>query len=443
MFPDNARHGHASETTPLLGGRRGTNFYGPSDLASSAADENAKCLSPREARRHNMQKVMNPAIFFQRRGTAFGSCSIWLHTFGYVLIASSVCAGVFFTSRRPQLINVNRVSEVVKYCSSLLGFLLVFHLALMVRRWSGLRMNTFGDFSNAVGDLSMLMAAHLPHQSTSQLKALVHRYSIASLELTFMQAQGTDGVLGSLIEERLLTDDEKRKLEELTSKPQAMWIWIASLFRHLAESGKLSSRILDLTYGICARARGSLGRGQGAFAYLDTQVPLPYIHFLSVLVHLNSLAIAIKCGVVSAVALWNLRRSEKRGPVSDTENAEVLAIQIAFVVGIPLLYHAVLEQVWLLSHPFEEGSQESQKKTWQAMIKGECEALQAGAERIPNEALDITNAFEVRECDLVHDVVVAVEAKSPHEAFAGKAPQRPHKELRRALTAIPYSSSRA
>lgn len=399
------------ETTPLLGRHRGTPLapagvaHFPHQSPQQHWDDQQGRLPAQEPSKYDVQYITSILALFEAKGTVFASCSLWLHALGYGLLAAAVCGLAFFGCRRPELIRVGRLCELVEHLSALLGILLVLHLLAALRRWWSLRLGTLGDLSGAVGDLSMLLAAHLPRRGSAELKALVRRYCLASLELTFMQAQGTDGVLGGLVRERLLTDDEKRKLEELVSKPQAMWVWIAGIFQRLAENGKLSSRLLVLFYGICARGRGAVGRGQGAFAYLDTQMPFSYVHFLAVLVHLNSFAVAVKCGILAAVAVWNLRRSEKEGPISDTESVQVLAIQVCFVLGVPTLYHAMLEEAARLSDPLENRFQDSPRRTYNAWLLSECEALQTAGEQPPTEALEVTEAFEVREGDLVHDVV--------------------------------------
>lgn len=357
-------------------------------------------------RKYSARYVTSICALFEFRDTAFASWSIWLHAVVYFSFSCTVCVLIFFTCKQPELIDTSRLSELVVYCSFILGFLLVFHLSVALKRWWSLRLDTLGAFWASAGDLAMLTATHFPQEGSAGLKALVKRYCLASLELTFMQAQGTDGVLGDLVIAELLTDDEKRKLEELVSKPQAMWVWIAGIFQRLAERGKLSSRLLNLVYGICMRGRASVGRGQGAFAYLDTQVPFAYVHFLSVLVHFNSLALAGKCGVVAAVAIWNLHRSEEHGPISDMENIQVLIIQVALVLGVPALYHAVLEEVAQLSEPLGDTSRHFQRRACHEALRKECEALQTAGEQPPNEALQITEEFEVTEADIVHDVVV-------------------------------------
>jgi len=411
----------AWEGTPLLSRRGASATYLGSPLAPDEVaqfphqspqqhlDDQLARPPAQEPSRYDVRYITSVFALFQVRGTAFASCSLWLHALVYTLTAAAVCGLVFFGCRRPELIRTGRLCELVEYASGLLGFLLALHLLVALRRWWALRLDTLGGLSGAVGDLSMLLAAHLPQHGSAELKALVRRYSLASLELTFMQAQGTDGVLGGLVSEKLLTDDEKRKLEELVSKPQAMWVWIAGIFQRLAEQGKLSSRLLVLIYGICARGRGAVGRGQGAFAYLDTQMPFPYVHFLSVLVHLNSFAIAVKCGILAAVAVWNLQRSEEKGPISDTESLQVLLLQACFVLGVPTLYHAMLEEVARLSDPLENRFQDSPRRTYHAWLLSECEAMQTAGEQPPQEALEITEAFEVREGDLVHDIVALEE----------------------------------
>lgn len=355
---------------------------------------------------YSARRVGSVLSLLQLRGTVFASWSLWLHVLANFAVASAVCAVVFLGCQQPELISTDRISEVVAYSSELLALLLVAHLAVAVRRWWSMRAEALGGLWAASGDLALLLSAHLP--AAAELKALVLRYSLASLELLFMQAQGTDGVLGGLVRQKLLTDDEKRKLEELVSKPQAVWVWIAGIFQRLAERGKLSSRLLVSVYGICTRARASVGRGRGAFAYLDSQLPYPYVHLLAVFVHLNNLAIAAKCGVVAAIAIRNLRRAEAQGAVSRAENLQVLVLQVLFAIGAPALFHAFLQEAAGLSDPFADRFQDFPRQACHIWMRSECEALHAAGARLPDEVLQVTTAFEVREGDLVQDRVALV-----------------------------------
>lgn len=366
---------------------------------------------PRQLLKYNTQHSSSILCLLQLQGTVFASWSIWLHVLCNIIIAAMVCALVFFSCRRPELIDTARISEIVEYSSALVGFLLVFHLSAAVRRWWAMRIETFGGFWNAVNDLAMILAVHLhlPQRDHSNFKALVLRYCLASLELTFMQAHGTDGVLGDLVKQSLLTHDEKRRLEELVSKPQAMWVWIAGLFQHLSERRLLSSRLLIALYEICSRARAAVGRGRGAFAYLDTQLPFSYLHLLSVLVHINNLALAAKCGVLMAVGIRNLLRSEKHEPVSDAENLQVILLQVVFVTCVPAWYHAMLEAAAGLGDPFQDRFHDFPRRACHIWMREECEAFHTAGENLPDEVLKIVDEFDVQEEDLVQDKVVIMQ----------------------------------
>lgn len=358
--------------------------------------------SPPQLIRYNPRHASSALSLFQLHGTAFASSSVWLHALAYCALACMVGALVFFSSQRPDLIRAEVVSEAVSYAAALTGFLLVLHLAVAVGRWRSLRLDALGGLFCASGDLAMLLAASPPRAGWGELKALVLRYCLASLELTFMQAQGSDGVLAGLAARKLLTDDEKRKLEELASKPQAMWVWIAGIFQQLAERGKLSPLLLTVVYGTCARARDAVGRGRGAFAYLDTQLSFSYVHLLSALVHVNSLALAVKCGVVGAVAVWHLTRpqsSPEQGDsfpaVSRAENLQVLFVQVFLVMCVPAFYHAILEAVAGLGEPLGDRFQDFPRRAYHLWLRTECEALHAAGDRMPRNALEVVEAMEV------------------------------------------------
>eukprot|EP00747_Dinoflagellata_sp_TGD_P210152 gnl/TRDRNA2_/TRDRNA2_83469_c0_seq1.p1 gnl/TRDRNA2_/TRDRNA2_83469_c0~~gnl/TRDRNA2_/TRDRNA2_83469_c0_seq1.p1 ORF type:complete len:450 (-),score=67.91 gnl/TRDRNA2_/TRDRNA2_83469_c0_seq1:86-1435(-) len=377
-------------------------------VPSGPCDDQGKPPSP-QLLKYDAQRASSMLAILHLHGTVFASWVLWLHVLCNCALAAVVCSTLLLTCQRPDLMRTERLCELVVYSSALVGLLLVLHVSIAVRRWWAMRVEAVGGLWGAVSDLGLILAAHLSQPGNSELKSLVLRYCLASLELVFMQAKGADGVLGGLVKQKLLSDDEKRKLQELVSKPQAMWVWIAGIFQQLAERGKLSSRLLVTLYGICTRARGAVGRGHGAFAYLDTQLPFSYAHLLAVLVHLNNFAVAAKCGACAAVAIWNLGRPEHHTPVSDSENAQVLLLQILLVVCAPALYHALLEEAAALGDPFcdrfGDGFPRAAYREW---MRAEFEALQRAGEDLPHEAIRAADELEVHEGDFVQDLVVAV-----------------------------------
>lgn len=66
-----------------------------------------------------------------------------------------------------------------------------------------------------------------------------------------------------------------------------------------AAEGRLGQQKLWWLHSRCAEARGCIGR---TFAYIDTQIPLAYIHLLALLVKITLLVMTIEAGV--ALGLW-------------------------------------------------------------------------------------------------------------------------------------------
>lgn len=340
------------------------------------------------------------------RGTVLGSWSLWLHLVFYVAVATAAGVAATCSAERLELVGPGRVSEAANYMSLLVAVALAFYVSACVERWWEVRNTMFGGLWTAVDDLNMILAAHFPRKEHKRFKDLILRYCLLSVELVFAQARGDHfEELADLRQRQLLTDDEKDRLEGVAAKPQVVWVWIAAVFQRLAASEKLSSRLLVTLYGICTKARGSVG---GLTAYNNTQLPFAYVHLTSVIVHASNLMVAVKCGVLAAVALHNLRRPEVEGePVSFHENLHVLLLQVLSAVLLPLFTLGLLEVGVLVSDPLGPSSPDP-RAAYHAWLRDECEAFRATAEKAPSEIARVAESVEVQDVATVHDCYVPV-----------------------------------
>lgn len=351
--------------------------------------------------KYDVGHVNSAASLFQFTGTVFSSCTLWLHALLYISIGAVSCTLVLFFCKSPELIKAHRISELVWYMSALVAFLLGFYLTASVSRWWSIRSAMLGGLWGAVNDLCYLLAVHFSQPENKALQALVLRYGLASFELTFMQGSGIDGDLLELVRKGLLKHDEAGKLQPLPSKAQVVWVWIAGIFQGLAQQGKISSRLLVQIYGICSSARMSIN---GVFTYVDTQLPYAYVHLLGVIVHLNNILVAAKCGIVSAIAINQLMRPEHETPISDAENVQVLCLQILTLVAMPIVYHALLIEAASLSDPF--GDQGFPGTAYRCFMRAECKGFQQAGEDLPPELVSTTLLVECPEETFIHDVAV-------------------------------------
>jgi hypothetical protein len=159
-----------------------------------------------------------------------------------------------------------------------------------------------------------------------------------------MQARGETSPthLSELVVRRLITPREFRILARHMDKApgQICWCWIAHMFTVAVRAStsffssalvmgsfeiltevlvwqaterRLGQQKLWWLHSRCVEARGCIGR---TFAYIDTQIPLAYIHLLALLVKLTLFVMAIEAGV--ALGLW--LEQQQLVTIDDNEN---------------------------------------------------------------------------------------------------------------------------
>eukprot|EP00747_Dinoflagellata_sp_TGD_P165964 gnl/TRDRNA2_/TRDRNA2_188061_c0_seq1.p1 gnl/TRDRNA2_/TRDRNA2_188061_c0~~gnl/TRDRNA2_/TRDRNA2_188061_c0_seq1.p1 ORF type:complete len:403 (+),score=63.81 gnl/TRDRNA2_/TRDRNA2_188061_c0_seq1:176-1384(+) len=359
-----------------------------------------------ELLKYDAQRLASAASIVHLRGTALASSRLWIQVSICILVSGISCLLVCVFCKRPELISVSKVREAVGYFSLFVAFMLAFFVSLAVERWWEVRHVMLGGLWSAIDDLTMVLAAHFPRREHRRLKTLLLRYCLLSMELMFMEARDPEVDLHELCRRKLLLEEEREKLAPLASKSQVVWVWIAGTLQRLAEQGKLSSRLLVMLYGICNRARASLG---GVFMYLDTQLPFSYLHLLAVVVHINNMAVAVKCGVLSAIAIRNLLGAESaKAPVSVAENAQMLLLQLFSAVAVPLFYLGLLEVGVLASDPVGTKLQDFPRSAYHMWMRDECEAFQTTSEEAPIEIARVADQVTIKEQGFVHDCVVIV-----------------------------------
>merc|ERR1719265_236158 len=107
--------------------------------------------------------------------------------------------------------------------------------------------------------------------------------------------------LGHLVEQGLLDEEEKKVCEEtaLFQRASMMWVWILRICGEGFDAAKLPPPRYNAIMAKAMQARDGI---QTIHTYLDTQLPFAYVHLITLLVNLQNVVFAIKCGLVSAVA---------------------------------------------------------------------------------------------------------------------------------------------
>ncbi|CAE7853229.1 HMCN1 [Symbiodinium necroappetens] len=188
-------------------------------------------------------------------------------------------------------------------------FLLGFFLAACINRWWAMRNDCIGRLWGAINDLTLLLTSYFPSDSPEDtlVRERMLRWAVLSHELMYKQAM-QDEDLSDLLQCGLLEEEERKVLAPLPSKGQVVWAWATSYIAHLAQ-GPVDQGGSCLPFPVttmpelqrlCCQARGGLG---ATLAYVDTQVPLRYMHGLYIVVAMHNVLQGITSVVVIARAL--------------------------------------------------------------------------------------------------------------------------------------------
>merc|ERR1719440_833111 len=165
---------------------------------------------------------------------------------------------------------------------------------------------------------------------------------MASIFLLVKAARGVTAD-DDLAKKGLLSPTEVESLQGISPDGRAMvmWAWIMRICQETFESARgprPHAPKLMMVFNQCIAARNGI---QVIHTYLQTQLPFAYVHLLTLLVNVNNLVVAIKCGAVFIVALAK-------------DDHQTMAYQLLMLVLVPVLYHGLLSISYVIQDPFGE-----------------------------------------------------------------------------------------
>jgi len=192
------------------------------------------------------------------------------------------------------------------------------------------------DMQEASKELSMMLFSGVT--TDPGLHDTIHRYARASLFLIFAAAsmqEGDSPPRHRAVENGMLTAEEVEKLE-LCNKhmsfvhAETLWVWLAGAVTALHEQGRTKGAPhFCALMKVIERGRSGVANIQG---YLETPVPMGYVHLLCLMVKLHNVFINI------LMAMLTVKE------VTDSSGVSAVAVfRFAFRgFFMPFLYNALL-----------------------------------------------------------------------------------------------------
>eukprot|EP00746_Dinoflagellata_sp_MGD_P009422 gnl/MRDRNA2_/MRDRNA2_119164_c0_seq1.p1 gnl/MRDRNA2_/MRDRNA2_119164_c0~~gnl/MRDRNA2_/MRDRNA2_119164_c0_seq1.p1 ORF type:complete len:508 (-),score=80.53 gnl/MRDRNA2_/MRDRNA2_119164_c0_seq1:15-1538(-) len=233
------------------------------------------------------------------------------------------------------------VENISAYLNGFIPLILGFYISVGLVRWWELREGGVGRILDASQNVILILSAFFPDPVWHDFKDQVLKYALASVTMLINAVRGNDSIdnLGPK-RDYLLTEQELNILLDISyrSRPVVMWGWIYALVVKICdEEGVPAARQRDLSQQ-CVHARDAVSV---VWTYLNTQLPFAYVHLVTLLVNVNNLVMAWKCGLVFAVSVFD---GESQRAVN----------QLLYIFLVPMLYHGLLSISYIIHDPFGE-----------------------------------------------------------------------------------------
>jgi len=258
---------------------------------------------------YDFDDVTSMSALFYWNGTVFKSSAVWeklISCFVIAVVSAFLCYVVIDDIKN---MTTTFMFQICIYLNALTAFLLGFYLSSKIGRWWTIRDKCIGGLRGAISNLITICSVYLD-DDMDDFKHLVLRYALLSHALVYIQAQKRNDDLQDLIAMELITKDEFLTLKKLPpqAKAEAVWIWISQVFRHLIwEDKQIPKLLVKNVHDQLMNGRDSVRQ---VFAFIDTQLPLPYTHLLSLTVHISHLCLAVVCGINAIIAVVNKHTAE-------------------------------------------------------------------------------------------------------------------------------------
>jgi len=260
-----------------------------------------------------------------------------LYMFWFTLLG----AASYFFMPDDDLRGMQELEKFTNYWNVFIPFILGLYISLNISRWWTLRTEGIGQVLDAAQNVCLLMNGIFPGVGWGGVHDQVLKYSLASVSLIVNACRGNEDVQSLGPEgDDLFTLEEMEIIDTVPyrARPVLMWTWILMLLSKVCEDYNINAGKYRDIASECKKARNGISI---IWSYLRTQLPFAYVHLVTFMVNLNNFFVAIKCGILFALA------------VKQNEPSRALN-QFFFVCIVPPLYQGLLTISFVIHDPFGE-----------------------------------------------------------------------------------------
>eukprot|EP00927_Polykrikos_kofoidii_P018697 TRINITY_DN1869_c0_g1_i3.p1 TRINITY_DN1869_c0_g1~~TRINITY_DN1869_c0_g1_i3.p1 ORF type:complete len:439 (-),score=61.20 TRINITY_DN1869_c0_g1_i3:87-1319(-) len=250
---------------------------------------------------YDVQKLTTVRVFFVLSGTVLTDPILWFEMF----LNSAVFAMVLLLSMYFRLDDLNHfvgeesdIRAFISMLTMLVCLILAFYTSLNISRWWDVRMVGVKAIWHASSKLTLQVSQGVTRDP--ELLDAIWRYACASLAFVFMMRSGVPDQMDNMIKWGLLTEDESQLMSEIpcSQRSEAIWSWLACMITRLNRHGLVNGA--PHYTGLMNTIDDGRGGSNVMNSYLETPIPMSYVHLLGLMVKLHNIMVAMLMGILSA-----------------------------------------------------------------------------------------------------------------------------------------------
>jgi len=250
---------------------------------------------------YDLQKLTTVRVFFAMSGTVLTDVVLWVEIILNGLVFWAIFAGIMYLHWDGLEKFVGRESNIRSFIAmftTLVGLLLSFYTSLNIKRWWDMRMLGVGGIWQASSKLTLQISQGVTRDP--EVLDAIWRYAASSLTFLFLVRRKTPDDIDILVDQKLLTHAEKRQIMR-TPAPQraeAIWAWLGAMVSQLHSQSLVAG---PPHYAGLMNTVDEGRRGANVInSYLQTPIPMAYIHLLGLMVKLHNVMVAMLMGILCA-----------------------------------------------------------------------------------------------------------------------------------------------
>jgi len=325
--------------------------------------------------RYDFVKLVNigPFVTFMMKGTVFNlDKNLWINMAKYlVLFGISALFVAALTDdvtsfKEESMPNIIRAAENLQnFCPFLFGLF----VSLSLGRWWTMRCDGIGCCADYITNICCFLTANaarrLPREEDWQLfvsvQSRICRYGLASLNCIAKESRGPHAPIDEMVTLGLLTEEEKTLLESVEphSRAEALWCWMSALSSEVMEMVKLPPPNMNMLF---THIRNGLKGVHVIHQHMNTQLPFPYVHMITLLVNVHNAVVAMVSGLKFGVAVREGRPAN-------------CVVEIVQLIIVPTMYQGLLQICMFLSDPFGDDIIDFPILEYMLEVSEDCKAI--------------------------------------------------------------------